>query len=118
MCAQRSGSGSLSPGTTGPAEQGRADTAGSRYSAGVLCPPHLNRIERLAGMVDLERVLDDAGLTNPYVREYVAHWAGVTGAERVEVVSAADDARLIDEALASGDLLSAGEGRYYSRSYY
>ena len=69
-------------------------------------------------MVDVERVLDDAGLTNPHVREYVAHWAGVTGAERVEVVSASDDARLIQEALDAGELLPAGEGRYYSRSYY
>ena len=46
-------------------------------------------------MVDVERVLDDAGLSNTFVREYVAHWAGITGAERVEVVSASDDARLI-----------------------
>lgn len=69
-------------------------------------------------MVDLERVLDEAGLSNTHVREYVAHWAGVTGAERVEVVSAADDARLVQEALDAGDLLPAGEGNYYSRSYF
>src|SRR5688500_19836557 len=68
-------------------------------------------------MVDVERVLDEAGLTNPHVREYVAHWAGVTGAARVEVVSASDDARLVQEALDAGELLPAGEGRYYSRSY-
>ena len=59
-----------------------------------------------------------SGLKNEAVREYVRHWAGVTGAERVEVVSAADDARLIQEALDAGELLPAGEGRYYSRSYY
>lgn len=69
-------------------------------------------------MVDVERVLDDAGLTNPHVREYVEHWAGITGAERIEVVSAADDARLVQEALDAGELLPAGEGRYYSRSYH
>mgnify|MGYP003348595378 FL=1 len=69
-------------------------------------------------MVDVERTLDEAGLTNPHVREYVAHWANITGAERIEVVSAADDARLIQEALDAGELLPAGEGRYYSRSYY
>ncbi len=69
-------------------------------------------------MVDVERVLDEAGLTNTYVREYVAHWAGVTGAERVEVVSAADDARLVQESLDAGELLPAGEGLYYSRSYF
>ena len=31
--------------------------------------------------------------------------------------SAADDARLVQESLAAGELLPAGEGRYYSRSY-
>jgi phosphoenolpyruvate carboxykinase (GTP) len=69
-------------------------------------------------MADVDSALDAAGLTNESVREYVRHWAGVTGAERVEVVSAADDARLIQEALDAGELLPAGEGRYYSRSYY
>ena len=34
------------------------------------------------------------------------------------MVSAADDARLIQEALDAGELQPAGEGRYYSRSYY
>jgi phosphoenolpyruvate carboxykinase (GTP) len=69
-------------------------------------------------MADVDSALDAAGLKNEAVREYVRHWAGVTGAERVEVVSAADDARLIQEALDAGELLPAGEGRYYSRSYY
>ena len=69
-------------------------------------------------MADVDRVLDSAGVTNPRVREYVRHWADLTGAERVEVVDAADDARLIEESLAAGELLPAGEGRYYSRSYH
>ncbi|MBW9207513.1 phosphoenolpyruvate carboxykinase (GTP) [Mumia sp. zg.B17] len=69
-------------------------------------------------MADPEKAMDEAGLTNPRVREYVRHWAEVTGADRIEVVSADDDARLIDEALAAGELLPAGEGRYYSRSYH
>jgi phosphoenolpyruvate carboxykinase (GTP) len=69
-------------------------------------------------MRDLEDVLDEAGLTNPHVREYVRYWAELTGAARVEVVSAADDARLIREALDAGELLPAGEGRYYSRSHH
>ncbi|WP_235738859.1 phosphoenolpyruvate carboxykinase (GTP) [Nocardioides alcanivorans] len=69
-------------------------------------------------MVDVAAVLDEAGLSNPKVREYVQHWAELTGAERVEVVSAADDDRLIAEALEAGELLPAGEGRYYSRSYH
>lgn len=69
-------------------------------------------------MADIEAVLDAAGLTNPSVREYVAYWADLTGAARVEVVTAADDARLIQECLDAGELEPAGVGRYYSRSYY
>src|SRR3954453_6437396 len=69
-------------------------------------------------MADVEKALDDAGVTNPHVREYVAYWAELTGAERAEVVAAADDPRLIEGAPAAGELLPAGEGRYYSRSYY
>src|SRR5690242_10147886 len=69
-------------------------------------------------MVDVDKVLDEAGLKNTLVREYVAHWAEVTGAAAIEVVNASDDARLLAEAVAAGELLEAGEGRYYSRSYY
>ena len=65
----------------------------------------------------LETTLDEAGLKNPSVREYVRRWAEHTGAARVEVIGAADDARLIAESLAAGQILPAGEGRYYSRSY-
>jgi phosphoenolpyruvate carboxykinase (GTP) len=68
-------------------------------------------------VADIEKALDGAGLTNEHVRAYVRHWAEHTGAERVEVVNASDDARLIGEALEAGELLPAGEGRYYSRSY-
>lgn len=68
-------------------------------------------------MVDVENALDEAGLKNPRVREYVAHWAEITQPDRIEVVSAEDDARLVQEALDAGELLPAGPGRYYSRSY-
>lgn len=68
-------------------------------------------------MVDVAKALEEGGLTNPHVREYVEYWAGVTGAARIEVVSAADDQRLIQEALAAGELQPAGDGLYYSRSY-
>jgi phosphoenolpyruvate carboxykinase (GTP) len=46
-------------------------------------------------MSDVDAVLDAAGLKNPQVREYVHFYAELTGAERIEVVTAADDARLI-----------------------
>jgi phosphoenolpyruvate carboxykinase (GTP) len=68
-------------------------------------------------MADVEKALDEAGLKNPHVREYVRYYADLTGADRIEVVSAADDARLVQEALAAGELEPAGEGRYFSRSY-
>lgn len=67
--------------------------------------------------IDADAVLDEAGLTNVRVREFVRYWAEVTGADRVEVVSSADDARLIRESLAAGEILPAGEGRYYARSH-
>ncbi|MFC6155003.1 phosphoenolpyruvate carboxykinase (GTP) [Nocardioides yefusunii] len=69
-------------------------------------------------MADVLAALDAAGITNPRVREYVQEYAELTGAERVEVVTAADDARLIQESLEAGELLPAGKGRYYSRSYH
>jgi phosphoenolpyruvate carboxykinase (GTP) len=72
----------------------------------------------MADTTDIAAALDAAGLTNTDVRDYVAHWAAVTGAARVEVVGADDDARLVAEALAAGELLPAGEGRYYSRSFH
>jgi phosphoenolpyruvate carboxykinase (GTP) len=68
-------------------------------------------------VVDVDGVLESAGLKNDKVREYVRYWAGITNPDSIEVVSAADDARLISEALAAGEILPAGEGLYYSRSY-
>jgi phosphoenolpyruvate carboxykinase (GTP) len=68
-------------------------------------------------VADVDAVLDDAGLKNEAVRAYVKHWAQHTGAERVEVINASDDARLLAEALEAGEILPAGEGRYYSRSH-
>jgi phosphoenolpyruvate carboxykinase (GTP) len=69
-------------------------------------------------MADIEVVLDAVGLSNPEVRDFVRYWAELTGAERVEVVSASDDARLIQESLDAGEIVPAGAGLYYARSYY
>src|SRR5262249_23473381 len=63
-------------------------------------------------MANVDAALGKAGLRNVHVREYVQYWAELTGAARIEVVSASDDARLIDEALAEGEILPAGEGLY------
>jgi len=69
-------------------------------------------------VTSVDAVLEVAGLANPRVREYVGYWADLTGAEEIEVVSPADDARLVQEALDAGELQPAGQGRYYSRSYH
>jgi phosphoenolpyruvate carboxykinase (GTP) len=68
-------------------------------------------------MTDIDGVLDEAGLRNEQVRSYVHQWFELTGADRIEVINASDDARLLSEALDAGELLPAGEGRYYSRSH-
>jgi phosphoenolpyruvate carboxykinase (GTP) len=72
---------------------------------------------RSRGLAELEVILDDAGLKNDHVRDYIRHWAVHTGVARVEVVGGADDARLIAESLAAGEIQPAGEGRYYARSF-
>jgi len=69
-------------------------------------------------VADVAAILEAANLKNDHVRDYVRYWAGITGAANVEVVSADDDARLVKEALEAGEILPAGDGLYYSRSYY
>ena len=69
-------------------------------------------------MADVDAILEAAHLKNDSVREYVRYWAGITGADNIEVVSADDDARLIQEALEAGEILPAGDDLYYSRSFY
>jgi phosphoenolpyruvate carboxykinase (GTP) len=73
--------------------------------------------EQLRELTEIEASLDEAGLKNQCVRDYVLHWAQITGVARVEVVGADDDARLIRESLEAGEIQPAGEGRYYARSY-
>ena len=68
-------------------------------------------------MVDVDAALDRAGVTNDQVRAFVRKWAAHTQPAGVEVVSASDDGRLIEESLAAGEIFPAGRGRYYSRSY-
>ena len=47
----------------------------------------------------------------------MSEWAEITNPEKIELVSGADDARLLEEAIAAGEMLRAGKGRYYSRSH-
>jgi len=95
------------------------ETTGTAATTGTAGSPASARGAVSGGVTtaDVDRACDAAGLKNPRVREYVAHWAGITGAARVEVVNASDDARLVQEALDAGEIFPAGEGLYYSRSY-
>ncbi|GAA2826032.1 phosphoenolpyruvate carboxykinase (GTP) [Leucobacter komagatae] len=58
-----------------------------------------------------------AELRHESVRQFVREWAEITEPDRIELVSAADDARLLEEALAAGELRQAGVGRFYARSH-
>lgn len=62
-------------------------------------------------------VVADAGALNPAMQSFVDEWAELTQPQRIEVISAADDDRLIAEALESGELLTAAEGNYFARSH-
>ena len=66
-------------------------------------------------MVDVHAALGGAGLRNVHVREYVRYWAELTGAARIEVISTSDDARLIGEALADGEILRHRHGVHQCR---
>ena len=68
--------------------------------------------------MDVTNKLKEGGITNPYVIEYVSYWSGITEPDNIEVISAADDDRLIEEGLRSGEIFPAGKDLYYSRSYY
>ncbi|WP_216387973.1 phosphoenolpyruvate carboxykinase (GTP) [Arcanobacterium phocae] len=68
--------------------------------------------------MNVSEILQAAGLKNSAVEEYVAYWADITQPDNIEVISASDDERIVNEALAAGEIFPAGEDRYYSRSYY
>lgn len=53
-------------------------------------------------MTDIEAVLDEAGLKNDRVCKYVRYWPELAGAARIELISAEDDPRLIQEPLQAG----------------
>jgi phosphoenolpyruvate carboxykinase (GTP) len=68
-------------------------------------------------VIDVDAVLHQAALKNSHVRDFVTYWAELTGAERIEVINADDDPRLLRESVDAGEIFPAGEGRYYSRSH-
>ena len=62
-------------------------------------------------------VLARAGITNPSVHEFVTEWARILAPDRIEVVDSDADERLLAEALAAGEIIEAGSGRYLAHSH-
>ena len=66
---------------------------------------------------EVESRLDAAGVTNDHVKAFVKQWVAHLAPESIEVVTAADDARLLREGLDAGELQEVEGGRFFSRSY-
>lgn len=58
-----------------------------------------------------------AGIANRAIQRFVDDWAELTQPDQIEVISAADDARLLAEAVHDGELLQTDDGNYYARSH-
>lgn len=56
-------------------------------------------------------------IPNEAVKAWVAERAAWTGVAAVEVIDAADDDRLLREAIAAGELIDLGNGTYYAHSH-
>ena len=67
---------------------------------------------------ELEAALKSGGVTNEAAKDFVKQWARHLNPAAVEVVSAADDRRLVGEALAAGEIQEVAGGRYFARSYW
>jgi phosphoenolpyruvate carboxykinase (GTP) len=66
---------------------------------------------------DIEETLTAGGVSNDAVKAFVQHWAAHLDPAAVEVVGVDDDARLLREALAAGEIFEVAGGRYFARSY-
>ena len=62
-------------------------------------------------------LVDGLAIPNETVKAWVAERAAWTGVDAVELVDAADDDRLLKEAVAAGELIDLGNGTYYARSH-
>ncbi|WP_194949465.1 phosphoenolpyruvate carboxykinase (GTP) [Actinomyces trachealis] len=63
------------------------------------------------------KILTQAGITNPAVHEFVSEWTAILTPDHIEVVNHDADERLLAQALADGDLIEAGSGRYLAHSH-
>ena len=66
---------------------------------------------------EIEVALKTGGVRNDAVAVFVTHWATHLEPAALEVVSADDDARLLRESLAAGEIQEVTGGRYFARSF-
>ncbi|MCI0856362.1 MAG: hypothetical protein J4N98_06710, partial [Chloroflexi bacterium] len=62
-------------------------------------------------------LVENLAIPNEAVKAWVAERAAWTGVAAVEVIDAADDDRLLKEAIAAGELIDLGNGTYYAHSH-
>ncbi len=62
-------------------------------------------------------LVDGLPVPNETVKAWVAERAAWTGVDAVEVIDAADDDRLLKEAIAASELIDLGNGTYYAHSH-
>ena len=62
-------------------------------------------------------LVDGLPIPNDTVKAWVAERAAWTDVDAVEVIDAADDDRLLEEAVAAGELIDLGNGTYYAHSH-
>jgi phosphoenolpyruvate carboxykinase (GTP) len=66
---------------------------------------------------EIEAALNNGAVTNEAVKSFVKQWAMHLQPASIQVVSAGDDKRLVDEALAAGEIQEVIGGRFFARSY-
>jgi len=65
----------------------------------------------------VNEALQQARIKNVAIQKFVTEWAELTQPDQITLVSAADDTKLLAEAVQADELLSAGEGNYFARSH-
>lgn len=63
----------------------------------------------------VNEALQQARIKNVAIQKFVTEWAELTQPDQITLVSAADDTKLLAEAVQADELLSAGEGNYFAR---
>ncbi|SPT53898.1 Phosphoenolpyruvate carboxykinase [GTP] [Actinomyces bovis] len=68
-------------------------------------------------MTNPSETLIQAGITNTAVHDFVAEWAAILDPKHIEVIDHDAEQRLLAEALAEGEIIEAGTGRYLAHSH-